>query len=256
VPVPRESTAKEIRRVTRDGLTIIHSVVGRRGKGELIPVVRLTPGHPNGRSTVLFTLRGKADLTTPEGAPTPIVKALLDRGQSVIGFDPLLIGESHDPAAPATRRPSTLHFDCYNPTLAADRAQDLATVISWARALADIREVNLVASGPIGPLALLARPELEGLSRTAIDLDGFDYGDGSKPVPTGLDLPGVLQFGGLKAAAALTAPAPLWAFGAGESFADAWPTKAYTLSDSPAQFRLDRGTVEAESVAKWIDLGE
>jgi hypothetical protein len=253
VPVPRETSAKESRRATRDGLTIVHSVVGRKGEGDLIPVVRLTPEHPNGRLAVLFTPRGKADLTTPEGAPTPIVRALLDRGQSVVGFDPLLVGESQDPAAPASRRPSTVHYDCYNPSLAADRAQDLATVIAWARALADVREVNLVAQGP---LALLARPELEGLSRTAIDLEGFDYGDGSSEVPPGLDLPGVLQFGGLKAAAALVAPAPLWISHAPETFDATWPTKAYALVDASPQLRLDRGTIDAQAIAKWIDLGE
>ena len=46
------------------------------------------------------------------------------------------------------------------------------------------------AGAEVGPLALLARPVLEGLARTAIDLGGFDYGDGSTPVPPGLDLPG------------------------------------------------------------------
>src|SRR5438270_561501 len=83
--------------------------------------------------------------TTPEGQPTPVVRALLDRGQSVIGFDPLLIGESHDPAAQAGRRPSTVHYETYNRTLAADRAQDLATVLAWAKSLPDATEVSLVA---------------------------------------------------------------------------------------------------------------
>ena len=256
MPVPRETTAKEVRRVSRDGLTIVHVTVGRKGRGDLIPVVRLTPAHHDGRVAVLFTPRGKADLTTPEGAPSPVAKALLDRGLSVVGFDPLLVGESHDPLNPATTRPETPYFDCYNPTLPADRAQDLATVISWARTLADVREVDLVATGSAGPLALLARPRLEGISKTVVDLDGFDYGDGSKPVPASLDLPGVLQFGGLKAAAALTSPAPLWVIHAGDGFDAGWPTRSYALSDSSPRFRLDRGPVAAEAIANWVDLGE
>jgi hypothetical protein len=234
-------------------LTIIHSTVARKGKGDQIAVVRLTPAHPNGRLTVLFTPRGKADLTTPEGLPTPLAQALLDRGQSVIGFDPLLIGESHDPNAPASKRPSTLYFDCYNPSLPADRMQDLASVVSWARVLTDVREVNLVATTPLG---LIARPMLEGISRTAIDLGGFDYGDGSKVVLPGLDLPGVLQFGGLKLAASLVAPAPLWVIQAPESFDATWPTKAYGLIDASPFFKLDRGLVDPQAIARWIDLGE
>ncbi len=255
-PPARLTNAKEIRRATRDGLTIVHFTVGRKGEGDVIPAVRLSPKEPNGRLTVLFAARGKADLIAAEGAPSPIARALLDRGQSVVGFDPLLVGESFDPSAPASHRPTTVHFDCYNPTLAADRAQDLATVLAWARALPDIREVNLVAAGPIGPLALLARPALGGIARTAIDLDGFDLGDGSQPVPAGIDLPGALQFGGLKAAAALSAPAPLWIYHAPETFEAAWPVKSYALADSAAQFRLDRGAVDAQAIAKWIDLGE
>ena len=255
-PIPRQTNAKEIREVKRDGLSIVHHVVGRRARKELIPVVRLSPARPSGRLTVVFSDRGKADLTTAAGDPSPIAKALLDRGQTVVGFDPLLIGESFDPASPATARPSTVHFETYNPSLAGDRAQDLATVLSWARALPDVREVNLVADAPFGPLALLARPALEGIGRTAIDLGGFDPGDGSRPVPPGLDLPGMLQFGGLKAAASLSAPAPLWISGAGEAFAEAWPAKAYALSDAPGQFRLDRAAVEPAAVARWIDGGE
>jgi hypothetical protein len=250
VPVPRETSAREIRRVARDGLTIIHSTVGRKGKGDMIPVVKVTPSHANGRATVVCTPRGKADLTTPEGSPTPLVQALLDRGQSVVSFDPFLVGESHDPSS---RRPAPLYFDCYNPSIPADRMQDLATVISWARALSDVREVNLVATSP---LALLARPSLEGISRTAIDLGGFDYGDGSKGIPAGLDLPGALQFGGLKSAAALTAPAPLWIIQAPESFDANWPTKAYGLIDASTFFKLDRGTVDPGLIARWIDQGD
>ncbi len=255
-PAPRETAAEEVRATRRDGLAIVHHAVGRRATGERIPVVRLTPAHAGGRLTVVFTPRGKADLATAEGDCSPIAKALLDRGQSVVGFDPLLIGESLDPDAPATRRPPSTYFDTYNPSLAADRAQDLATVLSWARSLPDVREVSLVATGQAGPLALLARPALEGLARTAIDLDGFDPGDGSKPVPPGLDLPGALQFGGLKAAAALTAPAPLRVSGAGPNLDANWPVRAYALADAPAQFRLDRGSVDPAAIARWIDAGE
>src|SRR5206468_4240268 len=110
----------------------------------------------------------KAALTSPTGDLFPVARALLDRGQSVVGFDPFLIGESFDPARPAVRRPTTAHFETYNPTLAADRLQDLADVLAWARSQPDVREVNLFANGAAGSLALLARPALEGLARTVL----------------------------------------------------------------------------------------
>jgi hypothetical protein len=230
--------------------------VGRMATGEKIPVVRITPPRADGRLTIVATGRGKAGLVGPDGRVAPQVRALLDRGQIVVGFDPFLIGESRDPISPTEARPAVKYLTTYNPSLAGDRMQDLATVVAWARSLADVREVNLVASGEAGPLALLARPLLGTLGRTMIDLDGFEYGDGSAPVPPGLDLPGVLQFGGLKAAAALVAPAPLRIAGAGKAFGASWPERAYALADASGRFRLDCEDATAEEIAAWIADGD
>ena len=61
------------------------------------------------------------------------------------------MGESIDPANPVAHRPDTVHFETYNPTLAADQIQDLATVLAWARSQPDVREVNLIGLGLAGP---------------------------------------------------------------------------------------------------------
>ncbi len=58
--------------------------------------------------------------------------------------------------------------------------------------------MNLVGLERAGVQVLLARPALEGVARTAVDLAGFDPGDGSVELPPSLDLPGLLQFGGLQ----------------------------------------------------------
>ncbi len=255
-PAQRELASDEIRRSTRDGLSIVHLTVGRTSAGDRVPLVRLTPVKPTGRATLLVSPRGKADLIGPDGRLSPLVKALLDRGQSVIGFDPLFVGESIDPRVPTTTRPVVDHFPTYNPSLAADHAQDLATVLAWCKTRPDIREISLIALGDAGPIALLARPVLSGLARTAIDLNGFDYGDGSTAVPPALDLPGVLGFGGLKAAAALSAPAPLWITRAPARFATAWPIKAYSLADASGAIRIEESAADPLALAKWIDAGE
>jgi hypothetical protein len=255
-PAPAEIGSQPVRRSTRNGLTIMHHEVGRLATRELIPVVRLVPARASGRVTVILSPYGKAGLVEANGQPSPLVQALLDRGQSVIGFDPLLIGESVDPAELTTRRPETGYFDTYNPALAADRLQDLATVLAWARSQPDVLEVSLVGQGRVGPLALLARPALEGLARTAVDLHDFDYGDGSSRVDDELDLPGVLQFGGLKVAAALVAPAPLWISRPGTTFDPAWPQKSYMLEDASSMLRIDPEQVKADELARWLDTGE
>jgi X-Pro dipeptidyl-peptidase (S15 family) len=255
-PPPSSLRSREIRRVTRNGATIVHWVVGRDATHEEIPVVQLIPAHPSGRLTVLMNPHGKAKLVDDSGRFAPLVEALLARGQSVVGFDPLFVGESLDPSAPATHRKSVAHYETYNPAIAGDQIQDLATVLAWARSLPDAREVSLVGHGRFGPLALLARPALEGLSRTAIDLHSFDYGDGSDPIPDELHLPGVLQFGGLPAAAALAAPSPLWIYRPGPKFADSWPVKSYGLGDASSMLRIDSSRPTDADLARWIDSGE
>ena len=114
-PPPEEIVHQEVRRVNREGLTVIHSLVGRRLRARRFPVVRLIPTRASGRLTVLAHSRGKAALATGSGEPSELVRALLALGQSVVGFDPLFVGESLDPAKPAARRPETAHFETYNP---------------------------------------------------------------------------------------------------------------------------------------------
>lgn len=255
LPAPEAIDHREIRRVSREGLSIVHAVVGRRAHGEAVPVVRLIPSQANGRVTIIAGDRGKLGLIDPAGEPTEWVTALLDRGQTVVGFDPLFVGESIDPGAPVAHRPDVAHFPTYNPTVAADQMQDLATVATWARNLPDVREVSLIAQGAAGLQALLARPLLDGIARTVIDLDGRDDGDGDA-FPTAIDLPGLHQFGGLKAAAALTSPAPLWLIRPGSKFAQAWPRAAYELDDASAMLRVEDDAPTAADLARWIDAGE
>ena len=148
-------------------------------------------------------------------SPSPLAKALLSLGQSVVGFDPLFVGESRRSAQPGLASAvESVHFETYNPVVAADQMQDLATVVAWARSQPDVREVSLVGQDLAGPQVLLARPVLEGLARTAIDLEDLPDPQASGPYPAQLDLPGMFQFGGFNAAAALAAPAPLWVYGA------------------------------------------
>ena len=260
VPAARDLQIRLVRRDTRGtgdaALEVTHQTVGRQAVGEEIPIVRIDPARRTGQVVVVATGRGKAALVGKDGRPEPTVRALLDRGLSVVGFDPLLVGESVDPAKPQARRPEVVHFDTYNPSLAADRAQDLATVVAWARTLPDVRTVHLVATDGMGPLALLARPRLGAMGRTLADLDGFDVVDGSAPVPPGLDLPGLLQFGGLKGAAALAAPHPLRVVGAPKTFDGGWATRAYAGLDAPGRFRLDCEDVPPAEVAAWIAGGD
>ena len=255
-PAPADLTHQEVRRISHEALTIVHSVVGRRRTGDTIPVVRLLPEHPSGRLTVIANPRGKAALAKATGEPVPIVKELLSLGQSVVGFDPLFVGESLDPRTPVARRPETVHFETYNPVVAADQMQDLATVVAWARSQEGVVEVSLIGQDLSGPQILLARPVLEGLARTAVDLNELPDPQASGPYPAQLDLPGMYQFGGFNAAAALVAPAPLWIYGASSKFNASSTKTAYGLSGAEHVLRIDEREASVDQIAKWIDQGD
>jgi len=251
-PSPGDLVETEVRAGMLGEFTIRHMLVGRRNREEQIPVIVLQPAQPRGSTTLLMHPHGKAGLFRPNGEPSPLARALLERGQTVVGFDPLLVGESADPSSFQVGRPDVVHFETYNPALAIDRLQDLATVLAWTRSRDDVRQVNLIGQGKSGPLVLLALPLFDAIGRAAIDLNGFDYGDGSKKVARVLDIPGVLQFGGLKAAAALAAPAPLWIHHADGNFDGGWARQAYRLADSEETLTIDPKKAAPEAIAEWI----
>jgi hypothetical protein len=242
--------------VAREGLTVVHSIVGRKSAEDAIPLVRLIPMHPSGRLTIISHPQGKAALAVATGEPTPLVQSLLALGQSVVGYDPLFVGEALDPRNPVSHRPETDHFETYNPVLAADQMQDLATVLAWSRAQPAVREVSLVAEDRAGLQALVARPVLQGLARTVIELQGLPDSTGEGGLPAMLELPGLFQFGGFKVAAALTAPAPLWLYGQLRALDLSWPKTAYEHAGAPQLLRIDANQPDARAVARWVDRGE
>ena len=246
----------DVRTVRRPRLIATHHLVGRKSTGERIAVIRFLPSRPTSRLTVISAERGKDDLIASDGSPIPLVRRLLERGQTVIGFDPIFVGESVDSMAPATRRPDTEHFDTYNPALATDQMQDLATVIAWASALPKIHEVNIIARGAAGPQALAVRPLLTGVARTVIDMDHFDAGDASGTFPPAFDIPGIFQFGGFEMAAAFCSPEPLWIHSTGPKFNTTWATQSFALADSIHLLRINTGRIEPDKLVRWIDSGD
>jgi hypothetical protein len=255
-PAPEEIVDREVRRVTREGLTIVHAVIGRKPAGDAIPVLRLSPARTVGRLTILAHPRGKAALADGSGNPGALARSLLARGHEVVGFDPLFVGESLDSRHPVASRPATAHLETYNPALAADQMQDLATVVAWARAQTGVRAVNLVGDDLAGLQVLLARPLLEGLARTVCEVKDLPHAGSAGAFPAALNLPGMYQFGGFEAAAALAAPAPLWIHGAASAFEASWPKTAYTLAGAESVLRLEIGRPSSDRIVDWVDRGE
>lgn len=266
-PLPKDLAERKLRSIDRDDetlgrWTVRHYRVGRARRVEEIPVAVLDrpsvgckADSPITRAfraaAVIVDSQGKGGLADEEGEPTPLVVELLKRGWIVVGFDPFGIGEAFDPASPFASPPPTVHFDTYNPVPTMDRMQDLATVVAWTKSRLRAAEVNVVGLGSIGPLVLAARPAIEGIDRAAVDLQGFDLDDKIGTAHDSIDLPGILQFGGLANAAALASPKPLMVFRCefGDSNA---PARAYAGLGAGTALRLEQSRPSDETLARWI----
>lgn len=237
-------------------IQLIKSTVGRKNKGDAIPVVELRPDRYNGSSVVYVTAQGITGMIGTDGELKPIIREAIRSGSSVIAFDPLFLGLNADPKGSSTNRPSTAHFDCYNPTLGQDHAQDLATVIAFAKSRPDTQRVHLAGLDGGGKLALWVRPILSGIGRTLVNLNGESE---SGETPHQLKFVGWNQAGGLQGAAALSATGPLWI----TSFTPAELNRSqieriYQLEGTSSQLKLTDATskpTDAELV-KWLISGE
>ena len=223
---------------------------GPPGNGEAIPVVRLIPGHPSGRLTVIAHRQGaRPALATGDGRADPELVAG-DAGAGPRGrrLRPDLRRRVARPARSGRRigpRPSTSRR--YNPAPAAEQMQDLATVLAWCRAQEDVREVSLVGAEQAGYLVLLARPMLEGLARTVIELS-------EKAI--GVDLPGREQFGGLSGAVAAFGTRA--ALGVRRDVGGRCLLGEAGLRGGRGASMLRRGDrpPAPDAIARWIDRGE
>ena len=251
IPVGDALESAPVRRADRDGAIIEHWRLSRAGADDAVPAVVIRP-RGEVRSTAIVALdRGKAGLVEADGTFSPLVSELLGRGVAVVGYDPIFVGEAFDPGLPRTSRLEGDHDDTYNRSLAGEHLQDLATVASWAASRSDWAAVHLIAEGDSAALALLARPVLPMLGRTAIVLDEDAPKPSSAELPKGLDLAGIFQFGGLPAAAALSAPSPLWLSGPGSELGG-WPERAYEVEGAGSQLRHDAEAPDPDALAAWI----
>ncbi|HMJ64038.1 MAG TPA: acetyl xylan esterase, partial [Candidatus Binatia bacterium] len=146
------------------GVTKYSLVIGRRDRGDRVPVSMLTPAKDNLRTvTILVSPDGKSAFLDNEGSPRGIAKELLARNQSVILLDTFLTGELASPEVAQKRKQTTTHFTTYNRTDLQERVQDLITACAFAQSHGKGRRVVLCGSGRAGLWALLAAPAADAV---------------------------------------------------------------------------------------------
>jgi dienelactone hydrolase len=228
-----------------------HSLhVGRRGRGDRLPVVMFTPAKDELRVlTVLAHPDGKAAFMNAEGAPTGLAKELLARKQSVVLLDTFLTGDLADEAAVKARKPTNGFFTVYNRTDVQERVQDLVTACAFAQTHGKGRHVVLCGTGRAGLWALLAAPAADAV---VADCGQVDLRTDVELMNQDLFAPGLRKIGAFEGAAVLAAPNALLVHNTGEQFSTDWIANAYASAKKANAFRREANALDAAAQADWI----
>lgn len=223
--------------------------LARRAEGDLSTGTLLTPWssvreiRPRGIAVVVHP-QGAAGVVSQDGSPSELVEGLLEAGQAVLIPELFLTGKTAD----AAKRAASPFYATYNKTVLAERVQDVLNHVAHARTIH--RRVSLIGLRMGGPVALLARPLLDDVERTAIDAAGWDWSSGL-PMSDEMALPGALRYGGLRAFAALVAPEPLFLHNYLSGLDVSWVQGAYRLKNEK-NLRLSASPAPPETLLGWI----
>ena len=140
--------------------------------------------------------RQAALVVHPDGADaarrSPAVRELLGKRASVLLIDAFQTG-----TASAPRDRSVKHFDAFNQTEDACRAQDILTALAFLKQ-SGYSDVRLVGIGKAAVWALFAAAVAATPVSLDADLDGFSGTDSE--FAAGFFVPGIQRAGGLRAA--------------------------------------------------------
>ena len=249
---------------SRDSWVEMTGLLRNKTYGEEVPVTFIYPKNWNQKVVVWLTGEGKSGLWNAEGALKSEVRSLVEAGTTVIGADLLYQGEFLENGQPLTQvrtvansREAAAYTFGYNPTLFAQRAHDVLTIVRYLRTT-DVdghprpSRVSVAGFGAAGPVASAAwSVAQDSIDRLAVDTQGFRFGkllDYRDPqfLPGGakyLDLPGMLAVGGRN---------PLWL--AGESVVPEVVAGIYAQSSNLDGVELYRGepAQQEAAAARWL----
>jgi len=258
VPEANDITVERTGRIKRSDYWVEKLLIGRERHDDQIPVVVFLPTKavPTYTATLIVHSRGKEALVDVErGEPGPLVSGLLERGQAVMAIDPFLVGEYSSPFDPARREVKGNYFTTFNPTDDALRVQDVLTSLVYLENRRDVNKVNLVGLGNAGSLCLFARGLTENVARTAIDLAEFDPEDDGQ-WRNRVFVPGIRRLGGLRTAAALAAPGPLYICNVTDNFDAKWVAQTYRAAGADQALSVDKSRPSEKALVEWLAVSE
>jgi len=194
-------------------------VVRFKTAGESVPILTVWPAKTKWNGDVVIWLggAGQQSLYAEPGKLDPKVKALVDKGATVLSPDLFMQGSFLREGEPDSLqrvvknpREAAAYSFCYNHTLFAQRVHDVLTLISYIRDFKAPGEtpkrLHLVATNGTGAIALAARAIAGSkVDKATVHLDGFRFAD-LKSYRDPNFLPGIVKYGDVPVLAALNAP--------------------------------------------------
>lgn len=221
----------------------------------VLPVLKLRPSTPNGKSVIWVSSRGKAGLFQRNTEPRAEVKRLLDAGFTVIGVDLLEQGESQqDSDIPSSNRWLANEEGyggwtyCYNQTLFSRRVHDLLAVSKWAL---ESGPVNLVSIEPRAPWALAALAlDSETFSQSVVDTHGFRFSE-IQDIYAADFQPGASKYGGVAGLVPLCSPTKLMIGGISEGDLELGRA-AYATQGVIGNLSASEGSLPTAEAIEWL----
>lgn len=255
IPETSDLTVQEMGITCGDTFTVERALIGRQGAGDRIPALMFLPNSEGARSTgvLLVHSAGKAAFVDMEkGLPGPLLRGLLEQGRTVLTIDPFLTGEFHAPFGRTDRERDIRYFTTFNRTDPALRVQDILTGLAYLKSRPEASGMYLVGLGTAGLWALLACGLTDEIERTAVDLTGFHETDDHAWLRD-LPVPGLRHAGGLRTAAILTAPAPLFLHNTVGHFRSAEIAAAYRATGSEDTLLVREDPADEKEVLTWLN---
>jgi hypothetical protein len=260
VPAEGEVRFEATATTEQDTFRTVVGLLRNAAQGSELPLAVLEPKTAGPRVAVWLSRDGKAGLFAADGKPHAAVGRLLDAGVTVVGADLIYQGEflPHGQTLERTRRvenprEAAAYTFGYNPTVFAQRVQDVSCVIRFAQSRQANAAVMLVGLDGAGPWAAAALAHADGaIAKAAIDLGGFRFGK-VLDIHSPDFLPGGAKYFDLPGMAALAAPTPLWIADGG---AEAPPivAAAYRASGTPQALAAGAGEASkrTDDAVAWL----
>lgn len=256
LPQENEFQVTRIEKVEKSDYYVEKMVLGRKGVGDQIPALLITPhiNNLNSPCSLLVDENGKEHFfDAATGEPSELVKSLLQEGHRVLMPDVFLTGEHHSPFAKTERVREVRggHFYTYNQSDTALRVQDIVTCAAFLQMRSSNPSINLVGTGQGGLWTLLAAPFISKLSRVAVDSDGFDNKNDESLLEK-FFVPDLRRVGDFKSAQALLAPVPLLIENTQDRFDTEWAKLAYQSLDASGQIHIVGNAVGEKEKTEFV----